>query len=66
MLLKPKNLNQDTSQLFKMAAPRKYVILKFVFLHYRHSSEKEIKTSVIANIISSNLKLFFDRSGGSL
>ena len=49
-----------------MAALRKYAILKFVFLHYRHSSEKKIKTSDIANIISSDLKWFFDKSEGSL
>ena len=46
---------------------QKYAILKFVFHHYRHpSGKKKIKTSVIANIISSDLKWFFDRSGGSL
>ena len=47
---------------------QKYVIPKFPFLHYRHSSEKKkkIKTSVTADIISSDLKWFFDKSGGSL
>ena len=38
--------NHFTSQLFKMAAPgklkKKYAIVNFVFLHYRHSSGKKL------------------------
>ena len=45
---------------------QKHVILKFVFLHYRHSAGKKIKTNVIANIISCDLKWFFGRSGSFL
>ena len=62
--------NQDTSQLFKMAAPRKFKNknTRFwnSFLSTKDTLLENVKTNVITNTISCRLNWLFGRSGGSL